>query len=233
MSGITYNGKHSYNDLDLILLSNRTIKTPSKIKIKETIPFMNGSYDFSDLYGNACYSERTLEYHFLIRSSNRMSLEFIRTRIENWLLGTNSKTKMLDDNLPGYYYLAECESVDFTDYINNGIIKATFTAYPFKISEHFEGCDLWDCFNFELDMVQDTKFTVNGESNVTINSINIINTIPTIIASSNFEIIKGNETFIVEAGETKDYRFAFTKGNNNLILKGTGTIEFRFRKEVL
>lgn len=233
MSGITYNDKHSYNDLDLILLSNRTIKTPSKIKIKETIPFMNGSYDFSDLYGNACYSERTLEYQFLIRSSNRMSLEFIRTRIENWLLGTNNRTKMLDDNLPGYYYLAECESVDFTDYINNGIIKATFTAYPFKISEYLEGSDIWDTFNFELDMIQDTKFTITNEKTVSIYNLSIIDIVPTIIASSNFEITKDNKTYTIQAGTRKDYSFIFTPGENNMLIKGNGSIEFQFRKEVL
>ena len=231
--GIIYNGKHSYNDLELTILSSRTIKTPSKVKIKQTIPFMNGSYDFSNLYGSACYSERTLEYKFLIKSSSRMSLAFTRTRIENWLLGTNYQTKLVDDNLPGYYYMGECENVDFTDYIDKGIIKATFTAYPFKISDYFEGNLLWDNFNFELDIMQDTKFTVNNEINISIYSNNIINAVPTIITSSEFQIIKDNKTFTVKAGETKDYRFYFRNGKNNLTIKGTGTIEFRFRKEVL
>jgi hypothetical protein len=46
--GITYNNKHSFNDLGLTVLNTRGIETPSKIKITETVPFMNGSYDFSN-----------------------------------------------------------------------------------------------------------------------------------------------------------------------------------------
>ena len=66
MYGITYNNKHSFNDLGLTVLNTRVIETPSKIKITETIPFMNGSYDFSNLYGSASYSDRELNYSFLI-----------------------------------------------------------------------------------------------------------------------------------------------------------------------
>ncbi len=51
MYGISFNDKHSYRDFDITILNTRVIETPSKIKIKETVPFMNGSYDFSNLYG--------------------------------------------------------------------------------------------------------------------------------------------------------------------------------------
>ena len=52
MYGITYNNKHSFNDLGLTVLNTRTIKTPSKIKVTQTIPFSNITYDFSNLYGS-------------------------------------------------------------------------------------------------------------------------------------------------------------------------------------
>ena len=42
-----------------------------------------------------------------------------------------------------------------------------------------------------------------------------------------------NKTFKFQAGETKDYRFRLKKGENSLKIKGEGTIEFKFRKEVL
>ena len=233
MYGITYNNKHSYDDLNLIVLDTRVIETPSKIKITETIPFRNGSYDFSNLYGGGCYSERKIEYEFLVKADSRQKLEYLRTYIDNWLLNTNEKTVLMDDNLKDYYYLAECESVDYEDLIKNGKIKAIFTAYPFKISSAYEGNNLWDNFNFELDVLQDTKFTVNGSSNVNIYNSSAIDIEPTIIASSQFEIVLDNKKYIVESGTSKDYRFKLKKGNNNIALKGNGTIEFRFRKEVL
>ena len=54
-----------------------------------------------------------------------------------------------------------------------------------------------------------------------------------VISNCDDEIILDNKKYTVEAGASKDYRFKFKKGANNLTLKGNGTIEFRFRKEVL
>ena len=233
MYGITYNNKHSFNDLGLTVLNTRVIETPIKIKITETIPFMNGSYDFSDLYGSNCYTERQLEYEFLIKARNSTELEYQRIKIENWLLSSNTKTPLIDDNIIGYYYNAECIGVEFEDMNNVGKLKATFIAYPFRISTEYEGNNLWDSFNFESDILQDTKFTVSGVSNVTIYNSSVIDIEPEIIASSQFEITLDNKKYTVKAGASKDYRFKLRKGNNNLTLKGNGTIEFRFRKEVL
>ena len=233
MYGITYNNKHSFNDLGLTVLNTRTIKTPSKIKVTQTIPFSNITYDFSNLYGSNCYTERKLEYEFLIKADNNMSLEFKRMEIENWLLSSNTKTKLLDDNILDYYYLAECESVEFEDLNNIGKLKAIFIAYPFRISEHYEGNNLWDSFNFELDVLQDTKFTVNDVLNVSIYNHSSIDIEHVVVASSQFEVIKDNISYLFEAGENKNYRFKFKPGVNNLTLKGNGTIEFKFRKEVL
>ena len=233
MYGITYNNKHSFNDLGLTILNTRVIETPSKVKITENIPFSNLTYDFSNLYGSNCYSERKLEYEFLIKTHNNMELEFKRMLIDQWLLSSNSKTQLFDDNIPGYYYLAECVSVEFEDLVKTGKLKAIFTAYPFRIGEAYEGNSLWDNFNFELDVLQDTKFTVNGSSNVNIYNPSIIDIEPSIIASSQFEIVLDNKKYTVGYGTSKDYRFKFKPGNNNFTLKGNGTIEFRFRKEVL
>ena len=61
--GIIKNNKHSYNDFGLKILS-RELNPPSKKKIKETLPFMNGSYDFSLLCGENVYEERTIKYVF-------------------------------------------------------------------------------------------------------------------------------------------------------------------------
>ena len=185
------------------------------------------------MYGSNCYTERKLEYEFLIKADNNKDLELKRMDIENWLLSSSTKTKLFDDNLDGYYYNAECISTEFEDINNIGKLKAIFTAYPFKISSEYEGNNLWDSFNFEKDILQDTKFTVNGISSVSIYNPSIIDIEPEIIASSGFEITLDNKKYVVNAGNSKDYRFKLKPGTNNLTLKGNGTIEFRFRKEVL
>ena len=233
MYDIVFNGKHSFNDMRLKRINATEHKAPTKNKIQQTIPFMNGSYDFSNLYGSATYSDREFTYSFLVEIENEALMNYRKIEIENWLLGANKKTILIDEDLKGYYYLAECIDIDFDNYYSFGLIDVTFTAYPFKISSSYEGNNLWDSFNFELDVLQDTKFTVNGSSNVNIYNSSAIDIEPTIIASSNFEIIKDNKKYVIESGESKDYRFKLKKGNNNITLKGNGTIEFRFRKEVL
>ena len=233
MYDIVFNGKHSFNDMRLKRINATEHKAPTKNKIQQTIPFMNGSYDFSNIYGGNTYSDRELTYSFLVEVDNEEAMNYKKISIENWLLGANKKTILIDEDLKGYYYLAECIDIDFDNYYSFGLIDVTFTAYPFKISSSYEGNNLWDSFNFELDVLQDTKFTVNGSSNVNIYNSSAIDIEPTIIASSQFEIVLGNKKYIVESGTSKDYRFKLKKGNNNITLKGNGIIEFRFRKEVL
>ena len=233
MYNITYNNKNSYNDFGLKRFNSKEHKAPVKNKIYESIPFMNGSYDFSNIYGSPSYSDRELNYSFLIEIENEEVMNYKKIAIENWLLGTNSKSILIDEDLKGYYYMAECTEVNFDNYYNFGLIDVTFNAYPFKIGESYEGNNLWDSFNFELDVLQDTKFTVSGVSNVSIYNSSVIDIEPEIIASSQFEITLDNKKYTVKAGASKDYRFKLRKGNNNLTLKGNGTIEFRFRKEVL
>ena len=231
MRGIKFNNKHSIKDFN-IYVSELDTSPPTKNKIKESIPFMNGAYDFSELYGSNTFKERSLKYTFELLEDSPLKLNILKTQIENWLLGCG-KCELYDDAIPGFYFLAECTNIDEYDDRYKSVLSVEFTAYPFKIGEHYEGNNLWDTFNFELDVLQDTKFTVNGASSVSIYNPSVIDIEPEIIASSQFEITLDNKKYVVEAGTSKDYRFKFKKGANNLTLKGNGTIEFRFRKEVL
>ena len=197
---------------------------------------MNGYYDFSNLYGANSYDDRKLKYTFRLKGKNITDINNKYTSIVNWLIEGN-KEPLFDNLFRGYYFLAECEGqINFKELNVNkkyATIEVEFTAYPFKIGESFEGNNLWDSFNFELDVLQDTKFTVNNTSNVSIYNSSIIDIEPEIVASSSFEITLDNKKYVVNAGNSKDYRFKLKPGANNLTLKGNGTIEFRFRKEVL
>ena len=233
MYGITFNGRHSFNDMGYKILSNREIKSPSKIKVKRSVPYMNGSYDFSNLYGGNCFTDRVLEYTFLLKATSNKNLEAVRMDCENWLMGTNEQTKLIDDNMNLYYYLAECENIEFEDMGLVGKLTATFNAYPFRLYGWVEGNDLWDRFNFELDVSQEVKFDIEGSKDIVLYNQGATHVKPTIIASSNMEIVKDDITYSIEKGKTNDWQFVLGVGENHLTVKGTGTIEFEFRKEVL
>ena len=109
----------------------------------------------------------------------------------------------------------------------------TFNAYPFKISTLQDGHDIWDDFNFELDMVQDTIFEVNGTKDIILYNNGAIGINPTVICSNDIGVTKGNSIYKFKQGEAKTWAFKLDKGLNTLTIKGTGTIEFKWCKEVL
>ena len=231
MKGIRKGSKHSYNDFGLTIKS-KSIGVPSKNKIKETIPFMNGSYDFSTLYGSQTYSERTLKYVFNVVGKNKIKMNTLRTQVLDWL-HEGSKQPIYDDDFPGYYFLAECEDADFDEDGRFGSLTVEFSAYPFLIRTEHEGSIYWDNFNFDLDILQETKFNIEGNKDIKIYNNGAINIVPTIMCSEDMQIIKDNITYNIKAGLNKSYVFELEKGENAMKIIGNGTIEFEFRKEVL
>lgn len=236
-TGFEFRGKHSYNDFGLTIES-RKIGNPSKIKRMERVPFSNEIYDFSNVYGGQEYEEREIEYTINLFNKNSKALDnefFIsETEVLNWLMGSNRKEILKDDLVPGYYFLAEVISGIDTDFLFRfGKLTVTFTAYPFKISELKEGHDLWDPFNFLLDYAQTTEFTVNGTKEVTLYNPGASVIQPKIIASNAMTITKGNTTFNVPSGESKSHDFILHQGENKITIKGNGTIEFLFHKELI
>lgn len=229
--GIRKNNKHSFDDFGLTIKSKK-IGNPKKNKIKEEVPFMNGSYDFSLLYGEQTYSERQLEYTFNLNERNKIAMNIKKMQVLEWL-NDGGKQPLYDDTIPGFYFLAEVEDDDFSEEGSNGEITVTFNAYPYKISSRNDGHDIWDDFNFELDMVQDTIFEVNGTKDIILYNNGAIGINPTVICSNDIEVTKGNSIYKFKPGEAKAWAFKLDKGLNTLTIKGTGTIEFKWCKEVL
>src|SRR5690606_35299572 len=142
--GIAYKGKHSFKDFGLTLKS-RYIYITNKKKIKVSVPFQSGTYDFSHIYGSQAYEERELRYIFHIRGKSVEEMEVYQQSVLDWLLHS-PKEKLYDDYISGYYFLAECESAEFNDMNYISELTVNFAAYPFKIAVREEGHDIWDEF---------------------------------------------------------------------------------------
>lgn len=229
--GIVKDNKHSFNDFGLWIV-DKQINPPSKKRITASIPYMNGVYDFSGLYGETTYEERSLKYVFEIVEDTKEMLNIKKIEAINWLI-PGEKFYLYDDAFPGFKFYAECIDSSFSEEGIKGKLTVTFTAYPFKISTLQDGHDIWDEFNFNLDVIQETKFEIENIKKIQLYNSSSIGINPIIICSSNMEIVKGNTTYKFNAGETKSWSFKLNKGLNDLIIKGTGTIEFKWYKEVL
>lgn len=231
--GINYNTKHSYQDFGLIL-QERKISNPSKIKNTERIPWSNVEYDFSSLYGEQEYEERVMSYTFALVSPSKQYYETMKTVVINWLCSPVGKTVLTDDIFPNYYFLAEVvKGPSATDFNLDGSITVEFTAYPFKISSLKEGNDIWDEFDFLLDYAQETDFTVTGSLDIKLYNPGITIVYPKIICSNAMKIQKGNITYEIPSGFTTSYDFSLSPGENKLKVIGTGSISFEFYKELI
>lgn len=231
MYGIRYNDKYSC-DLGLQVLE-RNISTPSKKKITEEIPFSNVVYDFSFLYGSQIYEQRKLEYTFFVNELFKDKLEAIRMVVENWLYSSKLKSKLEDDTVRGYYFLAECISIDFEDLKTYGKIQATFEAYPFRLKNELEGEILWDSFCFLTDTLQPTSFNINTSKEIELVNNSIIEIAPEVIADADFKIYKDSSIFYIQKGTSQSEEFKLQIGLNKLTIVGTGNISFNFRTEVI
>lgn len=235
--GIQFDGKHSLHDMGYTMPAERDIGFPSKEKIVIQVPFSNVEYDFSNLYGSQTYTPRPLKYQFnVLREGNYtpQAMQVEKTKLINWLMNTNGRKKLYDDTIPGYYFLAEVESAaDFQDDWETGTMTVSFRAYPFMIAELHEGNDIWDSFNFDLDVAQTTDFTVNGSLQVVLYNVGTPDVVPEITTSNQMKIIKDGVTYSVPFGVTKDSDFVLKPGENTLRINGSGTISFRFYKELI
>lgn len=157
VEGFAFNGFDTTKN-DMFLLS-RSAPTPGEKAVVESIPFMNGVHDFSMMLGERVFDNRPITYTFTMSEREYRRRKVIQTKLENALMGSGVQ-QLQDTHDPDYYYLGKCVSVDTEDDHVYGRLNITveFDCYPFKISKLPEGNDVWDTFNFELDVAQPVSF---------------------------------------------------------------------------
>lgn len=150
-----------FNSLERnMYLIDRSAPTPSEKEVIESIPFMQGAFDFSMIMGERVFTNRSVSYTFHLYEEDYDTRKFSQTAFENELM-RKGRVKLTDTYSPGYYFLGKCTSVDTQDdhEYKRLIVSVEFDCYPFKISTLAEGHDIWDEINFELDWLQPVEFT--------------------------------------------------------------------------
>jgi phage-related protein len=132
-SGIIFENRHSYHDFGAFL-SSATIGYPKEIKIKERVPYSNFVYDFSYLFGEKGYEERTLKFEFTMHNFGGIVLHYHVSEFVNWLQSGVGKQPLIYTKIPEYHFSAECSEISVEYPISSvAKISATFTADPFRI----------------------------------------------------------------------------------------------------
>ena len=198
MNGIIKGNKHSFKDFN-ITIAKRDIGIPKKNKITEKIPFSNVTYDFSLLYGEQTYDERSLSYTFNIIGKNKNDMNVKKTNILTWLMD-GGKEKLYDDTIPGVYFLAEALESSWKENLHDGQLTVKFEAYPFKIRDIDEGDIAWDDLIFELDVLQETIFNINGSKSIELYNNGVNRIVPSIICDSEMDLTINNSIYKLKSG---------------------------------
>lgn len=232
LRGFTFNGKHN-TDVGVVMHS-KSIQPPSKKKVKDSVPFQNGSYDFSTIGSNGeiTYEEREITIIIGLPAETKEQLQILYSSILEWLVDVGI-SELKFDVMKDYFYMAEVEdSSSFEEVMEFGRLTVKFVAYPFKMSVDYVGADIWDNFNFEEDYLQGNEFDINGSKTITLyNPRRAVN--PVINCTAPMTLIKDGKTYSLTIGDNKIYGFRLNKIANDMTITGTGKIKFLFRKESL
>lgn len=133
--GISSGGYHSLDDFGWRLIDRE--ETPPKLRqTKVTVPYANGSLDYTGVYGEAFYDDKAISYKFAkdFTGLDQMN-EGIREFTE-WLTGLYN-TDISDSMFDEFHNHGSCTSVTAKD-TKSGVyaeVEATFDLYPFMVAD--------------------------------------------------------------------------------------------------
>ena len=200
MNTILFDGKNSFFDYNLILLS-KTIGFPETRKTAVEIPGMDGELDFTEFFGSPNFSNRTLIFSFAIKSNVFDNY----SNVINALHGSSCKIVLNED--PYWHYVGRIAVSDLTVTKGIGYVTITCDCEPWKLSEE-----------------KKCVVTVSGSSDVKIRSYRKP-TIPKISTTGEITIQYGSFSWSVSAGDDITIPdLVFAEGTNVLTITGTATV---------
>ena len=205
MKGINFGDFHSYRDFSLIL-SQKTIGTPSPKTETIEIPGGDGVLDLTEVFGEVKYNNRNLSFEF---SSIIPQAFFMNqfSHIQDALHGQKMRIVLDDD--PEWYY--------------TGRISVSEWKADKNIGELTIDCDC-DPYKTKLSETVVTE-TVNGPKTVILtNSRKIV--VPTISITGEVDLTFGGSHYSLSSGQYDLPVVRLVNGENTILLDGAGTATF-------
>ena len=213
----------------------RSMDALQEQEITESIPGVQGTVDYSMMFGQRLFQPQTITYTFqkyiydAVERAGQESL--IRNSLSRFGL-----SRLYDSYIPeNYYFLAKCNPSITNDVQYQKLtVSLAFTCNPpFMFCEIPEGNDEWDIFNFDYDVSQDTSFTVNNGDVVSLINPGSAAVQPKITVTGTISVTVNGNTVSFTTGTYENTLIYLLPGMNSLTLDGTGTISFEFYKELI
>lgn len=238
--GITFQNRHSWQDFKLRVIGKK-VTFPAKSKVTIRPPYSNQLIDLSTFYNEQMFTDRTFEVTFLVLDRDNISKDALYiqwTKIVNWLMSPIGRQALFDDVMPEYYYLGEVvDAPTWDEFQIHGKFTVTWACYPFRIHRLLEGNDVWDTFNFDLDVAQPVKYDVDGSRNIVLLNNGATPIQPTIVTNAPLTLSTNGIVIQVKAGTTGPDELllplTLQVGVNSITINGKGHIEFQWHKEVI
>lgn len=139
---IKFGGRWSLDDFGALI--GQEIDSDTRIErakpriLRETIPFMDGSYDYSRIGGKLVYDDRYLRYTFILSGHTRADVEGKASRLDDWL-GAVTDTELYDTDFQGWKftgvaYLGMSELSFYSANETKARVTVEFTASPYMRS---------------------------------------------------------------------------------------------------
>lgn len=211
--GIRANGEHSYEDYDLYLKS-REIGLPEKKSIRQTVPYMNGYYDFSALNGAPAWNERKIAFTFDLIQDTPEALDAYVASVQNWLCNVHD-VDISDDTMRDYHWHGSYESCDVS-WDETGLqaeVKVTFVVHPFKIADY------------------PTEYRLQAGTHTIYNRGMAV--APYTVSESTAAIQIGSYVSSISANEKTRLEIDLVRGENTVVVTGDKTVTLGFYEEVL
>lgn len=213
MKGIKFGNYHSYNDFSLIL-SAKTIGTPSPKTETIDIPGGDGVLDLTEFFGEVKYENRELSFEFstIVPQDEFMDLF---ARVQNALHGQKMQI-VLDDDAE-WAYMGRISVSEWKAEKSIGKLTIDCDCEPYKAR-------LGDTVVYQL--VSGTEESVNlpnGRKSV----------VPVIDITGNVNLTFGESFWALTEGRYELPALKLTNGNNTVVVGGTGTATFTYRERGL
>lgn len=212
---------YSYDNFNASV-SKRTITKGKKKSIKDTVPFSNTTYDFSNINGEVYWEEQSLQYIFEITADTPEELEELKTNFSSWIMNIMEE-KLHDPFIKNFHFKATYDDISFDDdeSMEKTTVTVIFTAYPYMIANESK--------KYITEVATDAEITLevkNGSSH---------RITPTLISDVPVEITIGNLPYTMGVGMVTNERIKLESGENQVTVKATetsGTFTIEFTEEV-
>lgn len=233
-NGVKFDDYHSINDFGLIT-TNVEIGEPEPKATYVDIPGMNGSLDLTESMGEISYSRRPIKIEFVKKENDKLEHSdgyLLEQKIRQALHGKEMNISFDSDKT--FYWIGRTRVTEF-NMSNIGRINITVEAdvEPYKYDVAFDGDHwLWDPFDFNSGIINVSRYEINGNKTITLINRDMFVS-PVISSTSTMTVIFNSKTITITPGTRKVYDIRLHEGENELIFKGTGTVEITYKAGVL